>query len=324
MLIRSEYSTYSTEAHDDLLRQWEAARYEGGPLVLDLSRVQFIDPYGMCGLVLFLNHLPPDALPVQLSFPGWPCEGEPAGGPVTYLTRMGFWEEVYQLIDARPEHVPVRPARLIDRSVLLDITIMRSHDAISVMLRKTGEILQNLGFAITARGHVLEVLSELCSNVLLHAQTEFGGVAAIQTYRGRSGERYLVMSIGDAGIGVRRSLAANMALAERLHSDAQAIGVAVQPGASRFASGGHGGGLPRVLEIARRYGGRVAFRSGTGALAYNGSDDQRRTFDTATLPGTQLRITLPESKMRTDTARADSGRVDAVGSEDAPPDGTEN
>jgi anti-sigma regulatory factor (Ser/Thr protein kinase) len=214
---------------------------------------------------------------------------------------MGFWEEVYQLLDAKPEQIPVRPARLIDRSVLLDITIMRSHDAISVMLRKTGEILQNLGFSITARGHVLEVLSELCSNVLLHAQTEYGGVAAMQTYRNRSGERYLVMSIADAGIGVRRSLAANMALAERLSSDAQALGVAVQPGASRFASGGHGGGLPRVLEIARRYEGKVAFRSGMGALAFNGSTAERRSFDASPLSGTQLRITLPESKMRTDT-----------------------
>ena len=150
MLIRSEYSTYSVEAHDDLLRQWEAARYEAGPLQLDLSRVGFIDPYGMAGLVLFLNHLPPEALPVQLSLPGWPraeySEEEFSGGPVSYLTRMGFWEEVYQLLDAKSEQIPVRPARLIDRSVLLDITIMRSHDAISVMLRKTGEILQNLGF----------------------------------------------------------------------------------------------------------------------------------------------------------------------------------
>jgi anti-sigma regulatory factor (Ser/Thr protein kinase) len=300
MLIRSEFTTYSTAAHDDLLGQWDALRFEPGPLHLDLSRVQFIDPYGMSGLVLFLNHLPPDALPVHFSLPGWPGDTEPATGPVTYLTRMGFWEEVYSLLDTKPEQIPVRPARLIDRSVLLDITIMRSHDAISVMLRKTGEILQNLSYTITARGHVLEVLSELCSNVLLHAQTEFGGVAAMQTYRSRAGDRYVVMSIGDAGIGVRRSLAANLALAERLESDAQALGVAVQPGASRFASGGHGGGLPRVLEIARRYGGRIAFRSGTGALAYNGTDDQRRSFDSTPLSGTQLRITLPEAKMRAD------------------------
>lgn len=307
MLIRSEFSTYSIEAHDDVLRQWNQVRHEGGPLELDLSRTSFVDPYGMVGLVIFINHLPDDALPLRLSLPGWPAansadiEFANTTGAVSYLTRMGFWEEVHQRLAAQPEQVPVRPARLIDRSVLIDITIMHTHDSISVMLRKTGEILQNIGFAITARGHVLEVLSELCSNVLLHAQTEFGGVAAMQTYRSRTGDRYLVMSIGDAGIGVRRSLAANMALAERLESDAQALGVAVQPGASRFASGGHGGGLPRVLEIARRYGGRVAFRSGTGALAFNGSDNERRSFEAANLPGTQLRIMLPESKMRADS-----------------------
>src|SRR5690606_17175529 len=143
-----------------------------------------------------------------------------------------------------------------------DVTIFRSHDAITEMLHQTGEILRNLGYTVTARGHVLEVLSELCSNVLLHANTLFGGVAAMQTYRNRAGTRYVVISIGDAGIGVRKSLANNPALGGRLDSDAQALGVAVQAGASRFGVGGHGGGLTRVLEIARRYGGQVAIRSG--------------------------------------------------------------
>ena len=74
--------------------------------------------------------------------------------------------------------------------------------------------------------------------------------------------------------------------------------MAVQAGASRFGTGGHGGGLTRVLEIARRYGGRVAFRSGEGALAFNGAIDERRTFDAAFSKGTQLRIALPEAGLR--------------------------
>ena len=299
MQICTEFSTYGLEAHDDVLSQWEKARLEGGPLSLDLGRIGFVDPYGLCALTLFLNHLPREALPVKLTIGQ---AGPGRDSVISYLTRMGFWEETGPLLDVKPADLPVRPAQLQDRNVLLDVTIMRSHDAISVMLRKTGEILQNLGFAVTARGHVLEVLSELCSNVLLHAQTEYGGIAAMQTYRGRSGERYLVIGIADAGIGVRRSLAANPTLAARLGTDAQALGVAVQPGASRFASGGHGGGLPRVLEIARRYGGKVALRSGDGALAYNGESDQRRAFDTAILPGTGLRITLPEARMKPESS----------------------
>lgn len=300
MLISSPHSTYSVSAHDDVLSQWERLRREEGPLHLDLSRASFIDPYGMAALVLFLNHLPPEALPVHLQLANWPrpeySEDEFENGPVTYLTRMGFWEEVHEKLAAPPEQIPIRPARLNDRSVLLDLTILHSHDAISVMLKKTGEILQNLNYAMIARGHIMEVLSELCSNVLLHAQTDFGGIAAMQTYRGREGAR-LVMSIGDAGIGVRRSLAANLALADRLESDRQALSVAVQPGASRFSSGGHGGGLPRVLEIARRYEGNVALRSGAGALAFNGAKDEKRLFEAPPLSGTQLRIMLPEAKM---------------------------
>jgi hypothetical protein len=303
MQIVSEYTSYSTEAHDDVLQQWEKVRDGEGPLLLDLTRVQFIDPFGMVGLVLFINHLPDEARPVRLRMSGFDWErGEQSasGGAnaASYLTRMNFWDAVFERIDAPPGKIPLRPKGLVDKNVLLDVTIFRTHDAISAMLHQTGEILQNLGYSVTARGHVLEVLSELCSNVLLHANTLFGGVAAMQTYRNRAGVRYVVMSIGDAGIGVRKSLANNATLASRLESDAQALGVAVQAGSSRFGMGGHGGGLPRVLEIARRYGGRVAFRSGAGALAYNGGNDERRTFEAAFLKGTQLRISLPEAGLR--------------------------
>ncbi|MBV9468030.1 MAG: hypothetical protein JO316_08400 [Abitibacteriaceae bacterium] len=304
MLIRSSASTYSVAAHDDLLQQWQGVRHEPGPLQLDLSSMEFIDPYGMAGLTLFLNHLPPASLPVHLTLQNWPGDEGTASrlysGSVAYLTRMNFWDAVTPTLDVKPEQLPVRPARVVDRNVLIEITILRTHEAISAMLRKTGEILQNLSYTVPARGHILEVLSELCSNVLLHAQSDFGCVAAMQTYCNRKGTRYIVMGIGDAGIGIRRSLAANPALANRLHSDAQALGVAVQPGASRFATGGHGGGLPRVLEIAKRYNGRVSFRSGTGSMIYHGKEDHRRTFEGPPLAGTQLRISLPEAVMRTE------------------------
>lgn len=301
MLIQSEHPSYSTEAHDDVLAQWEKVRGEDGPLELDLTHVSFMDPFGMVALVLFINHLPDEARPVRLRMAGFDWENGEQSTPgssnsaASYLTRMNFWDAVFERIDAPPGKIPLRPKNLIDKNVLLDVTNFRSHDAISAMLHQTGEILQNLGYTVTARGHVLEVLSELCSNVLLHAHTIFGGVAAMQTYRNRAGVRYVVMSIGDAGIGVRKSLANNPSLTSRLESDAQALGVAVQAGASRFGTGGHGGGLTRVLEIAKRYGGQVAFRSGAGALAYSGAKNERRTFEAAFSQGAQLRISLPEA-----------------------------
>ncbi|RYG72496.1 ATP-binding protein [bacterium] len=301
MQITSTHPVYSCAAHDDVLGQWELVKNEDGPLELDLSRANFFDPYGIVALVVFLNTLPEYALPVSLKMGDFPLQGNAQvvdRGPVAYLTRMGFWEEVGQRLELSGGRLPVRPQWSEDKNVLIDVTILHSRDSVHVMLRKTGEILQNLGFTPIGRGHVMEVLSELSSNVLDHAQSELGGVVATQTYRSRqTGTRYLVMSIGDAGIGVRQSLSNNGQLAERLDSDATALGVAVQMGASRFASGGRGGGLPRVLEIARRYEGRVAFRSGAGALAYRGEDDQRRVFDSVPQKGTQLRIMLPENRL---------------------------
>lgn len=299
MKILLPHPFYSCAAHDAVLAQWNEKQNEPGPLELDLSRVAFIDPYGVVALTLFLNHLPESALPVKLCLPGYSPGGKVSDNAVVnYLTRMGFWEEVQKPLGVPARLLPARPDWSEDKGVLIDITILHGRDAINVMLRKTGEILQNLKFSPIGRGHVMEVLSELSSNVLDHAKSDFGGVVATQTYRSRrSGTRYLVMSIGDMGIGVRASIAGNEKLSGRLHSDAQALGVAVQMGNSRFETGGRGGGLPRVLEIARRYGGSVAIRSGAGALAFRGEDESRRSFDAAPQVGTQLRIMLPENRL---------------------------
>ena len=298
MIIATTSPTYSVTAHDDLLQKWEALPAAAEPLQIDLRSVQFIDPYGMCALVLFIHHLPPEVLPVRLLLKGWPIEegNLESSGPVSYLTRMGFWQALGDKLDNEGVTLPEKPDWSIDRNVLLEIVALHTHDAIHEVLQRTGEILRNLSYTAPARGHVLEVLSELCSNVLMHAQAPSGCIAAMQTYRSREGSRYLVIGIGDSGIGVRRSLAANQKLSPRLQSDAVALAVAVQPGTSRFAVGGHGGGLPRVLDIAKRYEGRVAMRSGTGALTYIGAD--RKTLDAPPLVGTHLRISLPEVTMR--------------------------
>ncbi len=302
MKIISPHSFYSCAAHDEVLAQWNKRSGANSPLVLDLSSAACIDPYGLVALTLFLNHLPDSALPVKLCLDGFPPPGKrdaPSQNEVIEtMTRMGFWEEVGAKLDIPEKRLPVRPQWSDDNGVLIDITILHGRDAINVMLRKTGEILHNLKFSPISRGHVMEVLSELSSNVLDHAQSDYGGVVATQTYTSmRSGTRYLVMSIGDMGIGVRASIAKNEKLQGRLESDGQALGIAVQAGNSRFETGGRGGGLPRVVEIARRYGGSVALRSGTGALAFHGEGEQRRVFEAAPQIGTQLRIMLPENRL---------------------------
>jgi hypothetical protein len=194
MRISIEHPKFGIEAHDDLLRQWHALAPDArGPLYLDLYRTKFVDPYGLCALVLFLNHLPDRALPVKLKLFGWPAEpptprlpwkppskslvaaGAGANSPqfrraekkpprewklsdlsapVRYLTRMGFWEEVSDRWTCRATGFPCRPLWEPDRSALLDISIMHTHDAISVALRKTGEILQSLNYTPVGRGHI--------------------------------------------------------------------------------------------------------------------------------------------------------------------------
>jgi hypothetical protein len=304
MKIASSHSFYSCAAHDELLGKWANLQHEYGEenfeqLELDLTRSSFVDPYGIVALTLFLNHLPQECLPVRLKLEQFPlAKGAkpPENGVVAYLTRMGFFEEVGAQLDVHSHLLPVRPMWQNDKNVLIDITILHGRDAINVMLRKIGEILGVLGYNPISRGHVMEVLSELSSNVLDHAQADYGGVVATQTYRSRrSGTRYLVMSIGDYGIGIRNSIAGNEKFAGRLENDALALGVAMGQGNSRFATGGRGGGLARVVDIARKYRGSLSVRSGSGAFTFQGKDDTKQTFEAPLQAGTQLRIMLPES-----------------------------
>ena len=287
-----------------MLGQWaDLAREAPSQLELDLSGCTFLDPYGIVALTLFLNHLPEECLPVRLRLEGFPPkkgEKPPENGPISYLTRMGFWEEVGAKLDVPAHLLPTRPMWQSDKNVLIDVTILHGRDAVNVMLRKIGEILGSLGYNPISRGHVMEVLSELSSNVLDHAQAEFGGVVTTQTYRSRrSGTRYLVMSIGDYGVGIRKTIGTNEKFANRIESDAVALGIAVGQGNSRFATGGRGGGLARVCEIARKYGGSVVMRSGDGALTFQGKSETRKTFEAPPQTGTQLRIMLPESGLKT-------------------------
>jgi hypothetical protein len=126
---------------------------------------------------------------------------------------------------------------------------------------------------------VYEAIMELGINVLEHAQAGHG-FAAAQTYRLGTPAQTIVFSVGDAGIGLRQSLARSHNPA----SDHDALTMAVQSGISGTGDRARGYGLPTIVERAIELGGSTHITSG-GATAHFDKRGQRPN-DTSPMTGT--------------------------------------
>ena len=102
--------------------------------------------------------------------------------------------------------------------------------------------------------------ADLAENVLQHAQSEGGGVAALTT---QAGEDLVELAIADCGVGIRGSLVENPEY-EDLGDDLSAIKAAVKPGASSDPGSGGGYGLFLARLVVRDNGGAITIRSGEG------------------------------------------------------------
>lgn len=293
MTIKARHHILTPACFDDLVGQM-AQQNAARPFTLDLSGITFVDPFGLIGTTLLLWDLPPDQLPARLVLP----TAKPSDyNPLPYLYRMGFFDAVKDIVTFEGEWEHLKSYQRWDRNLLLEMTRVRTVEDINAIMDKTASILEDIGYSAVGATQFCEVISELCSNIVLHSHAEREGLAVAQTYQRRSGERFVVLAIGDVGIGIRQSLAMNPRHGKALESDTLAIFRALQPGVSRLEETGHGGGLTRVLQIVLRYTGRLDLRSGTGHVYIKGEDRRGHKFHVAPFPGTQIRIALPEQRL---------------------------
>ena len=171
----------------------------------------------------------------------------------------------------------------------LPLSPIRSRSDVQVVLAYLVSLAeQRLGFE---QGDVLDaskVVSELCYNVVDHSQSE--GLAVAQIAQDRHGRRFVSLAVADPGVGIRASLAGrHPEAAQWRHGEAiqRALG-----GLSSRSSGG-GAGLRSIYAVVRRYGGRLAIRSGDERI-YVSAERQPRTLVGAWFPGTQVGISFSQ------------------------------
>lgn len=276
-----------------------ASELEGGPVVLDLRSVEFVEPAGICGLATLLEYLIPRSEKVELALAGRDV--------AAYLERMDFFRLFGGRIATDADLSSLEERQRHNPGTLQELVNFQTEEEIPGIVRRIAEILETKGYRMRERVDICSTLSEICANAAEHGASggesgapAFGAYAAVQAYghvvsggsRGerRGGEEVLV-AIADGGPGIRETIARNPANADFVGSDNDALRHAMKMGVSSSGEVGRGGGLNLVSQIAARAGGSLSLRSGSGRVtAYKDRKDSRNV---PAFPGTFVRVSLP-------------------------------
>ncbi|MEZ4417867.1 MAG: hypothetical protein R3E10_19080 [Gemmatimonadota bacterium] len=276
---------------DDLFR--EVGTPSESSSLLDARHLRWIDPAGMLAL-LAVGRVLSDRQqgPVKLNLPE-------SADVVGYLSRMGFFQQasqIFQMTDAPPSR---RSARASD--VLLEITSIAEnqdvHEVVERVQSRAGAILsKTLGYPTSSVVQFSVILSEVCQNILEHAEAPGWVAAQVYKWTKRLGREVLVLSVVDVGRGFRGSLASEHAarFGDRW-GDATALEAAFIHGLTRFPDSGRGQGIQQIRRQVRRWDGIIAVRSGTARIADvpNWDDSPPLEDELPPFPGAQISIVLP-------------------------------
>lgn len=133
---------------------------------------------------------------------------------------------------------------------------------------------------------LFEALTELGSNAVQHSGAA-RAFAAGQTFRRESENEYVVVAIGDSGIGIRASLTSRF----EPSSDSEALRLALTADVSASGERGRGQGLPSTVESVTALGGELVVHSGSAvAVCRRGGQEVRATRG---IPGTLVAARIP-------------------------------
>ena len=281
----------------------QCARVTEGKALFDAGYLRFVDPQGLVGLLsagaLLKNRLgraPHLRLPRQSTVLG-------------YLARIHFFEQArtfFSMEARRPRELPA------SSDVLLEITPVTTnsdvHTVVDRVQNRAGAILtRTLGYPLVTVVQFSVVLSEVCQNIIEHAEAP-GWVAAQAYYWAKRQDRWvLVIAVSDLGRGFRESLAAEHAgrFGARW-GDGTALEAAFLHGVTRFQDSGRGQGIQQIRRQVRRWDGLISIRSGTARVADVPEWDGTPVLDEglAEFPGAQINIVLPAKRRGKEKGRA--------------------
>jgi hypothetical protein len=151
-----------------------APRVDGGPVVLDLQTVEFVEPAGLCGLAALLEYLCAHCEEVNVSLAG---RDVPA-----YLERMDFFRIFGDRVRTNADVGSLEERRRHNPGTLQELINFHTEEEIPGIIERISEILENQGYRLRERVAICSTLSEICANAAEHGVSSFGAYAAVQAY----------------------------------------------------------------------------------------------------------------------------------------------
>jgi len=219
------------------------------------------------------------------------------------MARMDFFDQAEKLFEIHGGGKRRKAEEGTGSQVLLEITAVNSHQDVHEVVDRVNRraidiLMSQLNYPRAHAAQFSVVLSEVCQNIIEHADA--GGFVATQTYTYKKrlgGRRVVVIAVMDLGIGFKASLTSAHAtrFADRWN-DATALESAFMHGMSRFHDPGRGQGLQQIRKNVNKWGGRFSIRSGTARIADVPDWDEGSPMDQNLpyFPGAQICIVLPE------------------------------
>jgi anti-sigma regulatory factor (Ser/Thr protein kinase) len=257
-------------------------------IVLDLSEVTFVTPGGLAPFAALVESVRAELPPLRLEAPADP-------GCRFYLASSGFLQMLQGVATVRGADGldGVRPGSAPE-TVLPLTRLGQDADLEALVAHLERKLDQLLGCADDAwsetKGRIISAVQEICANVFQHAGGAPGWVSA-QKYRPRNGSNpFLEVSIADAGVGIRRSLAGRypeFAVAQ----DGEVLERMVRERLSRHTNPVRGCGYFTLQESTSRLDGSFGLRSGSGGVRRERRSRQVvRASDLPLWPGTHLEM----------------------------------
>ena len=269
-----------------------SVRVTEGRVLFDARHVRWVDPSGLLGLLSAGRYVQDRAgLVPRLQLP----ESSDVQG---YMARMGFFRAAEGLFEF--DHSP--PKRAAGSSeVLLEITPITTnsdvHEVVDRVQRTAGAILtRTLHYPMTAVVQFSVILSEVCQNILEHAEAPGWVCAQAYNWQKRLGRHVLIVAVSDLGRGFRGSLADEHStrFSDRW-GDATALEAAFIHGLTRFPDTGRGQGIQQMRKQVRKWNGAISIRSGTARIAdvpdWDDAPPLREGLEA--FPGAHIHLLLP-------------------------------
>lgn len=259
--------------------------------LIDLRNLNFIDPYGMVGILEAGRFYHSGNVKKKLLLP----ESEDV---LKYLERMDFFDYAsrYFCLSPGKTELPDKFLRSSKSVVLLEITPIEKSDDIHFIVgevkKRAHAILErHLFYDERAINGFIVALSEVCQNIIEHSENT--GLAGIQKYHFRKINKNVVkISVMDLGIGFKESLSERVTVKD----DLDAIEKALLHGMSRYEDRGRGHGLAGVRRFVNQWKGKLSIRSGTAKFSIipDWGWGMEREKNLLHFPGAQINIMLPE------------------------------